>query len=99
MRAQYAEPLEVVTYSHTLTNAGNYTDTYTIQAVGNLTWTVEAPAPIEVGPWVSTTFVVSVEVPWNAISDTVHTLVVTATSGVDGVISATVRTRRRSRGW
>ena len=87
----YAEPLDVVTYTHVLTNAGNYTDTYTIEAVGSLTWTVKAPAPIEVGAWVSTTFVVSVEVPWNAISDTVHTLVVTATSGEDGVISATVR--------
>ena len=36
--AKFGKPGEMVTYTHTLTNSGNYTDTYTIAALSGEGW-------------------------------------------------------------
>ena len=89
--AKFGEPGEVVTYSHVLTNTGNYTDTYTIGTVNSPEWAVAAQASIEVPSWQSRTFVVSVTVPVRAISDTWEVLVITAKSVADGSKFETVQ--------
>ena len=47
--AQVAKPLDVVIYSHVLTNTGNYTDTFDLEYWSNLTGWIIGQEPDERG--------------------------------------------------
>jgi uncharacterized membrane protein len=80
-REETAEPGDVVTYTHTLTNTGNYTDTFDLSISG---WgKLMTSSPITLGQGLTHTVLVSVTVPTDAISGTVDTTVITATSQSD----------------
>ena len=84
-----ARPGEVLTFTHTLTNTGNLTDTFDLSLSG---WgTLLTPTPVMLGAGASTPVQVRVVVPADALSGMVNTTVVTATSRFDAAISAAVR--------
>ncbi|MFP4394519.1 MAG: fibronectin type III domain-containing protein [Anaerolineales bacterium] len=96
---QVAEPGTVVGYAHTLTNTGNVTDTYYLEAVNDLGWDVELsdadwPAGtmhlwlIEIAPQAAHTFAISITVPADAADVSANTTL-TATSQLDDSIFAT----------
>jgi len=88
-QAAQAQPGEVLTFTHTLTNTGNLTDTFDLSLSG---WgTLLTPTPVMLGAGASTPVQVRVVVPADALSGTVNTTVVTATSRFDAAISAAVR--------
>jgi uncharacterized membrane protein len=89
-REDSAPPESVVTYTHILTNTGASEYTFTITHESSQGWTVTHDSPITVGDKVSRTLVVSVSVPAGAISGTVDTTVITATSWDDSSVSAAV---------
>ena len=88
--AATATPGEVVTYTHTLSNSGSLTDTYTLSYTSSEGWTANLGGPLTVGPGVTVEVVVVLFVPTGTISGTVDTLTVTATSQTDTAISASV---------
>jgi hypothetical protein len=76
-------------YTHILTNSGNYTDTFDLSV--NSGWaTLMSNSPITLGQELTRTIHVSVTVPSDAISGTVGTTIVTATSRTDTKIYAVV---------
>ncbi|MCP4539561.1 MAG: PKD domain-containing protein [Chloroflexi bacterium] len=76
----------VVIYTHTLTNEGNYTDTFDLDVFGyggtGSPWidTLVSSTPVELPMGASTVITVQVLVPDDATEATVHTTLVTATS-------------------
>jgi uncharacterized membrane protein len=88
-RAGSADPGTTITYTHLLTNTGDGPDTFVLTHTSSLGWPVTYPASIDVGYGQTVPVVVSVTVPANAISGTLDTTIITATS----VHSATVSRR------
>ncbi|MBN1955654.1 MAG: right-handed parallel beta-helix repeat-containing protein [Anaerolineae bacterium] len=75
-------PGDTVYYNHVLTNTGYYTDTFTFSASSEHGWSVELPEPVHLGPWLTATLQVGITIPGGAISGTVDTTVITATSSL-----------------
>ncbi len=85
-------PGTVVTYAHTLTNAGGTADTFTLTTHSTQGWTVDTdPAPTAtLSAGATTPVVVSITVPAGVPSGTVDTTFVTATSAADPALTAAV---------
>jgi len=83
-------PGATVTYRPTLTNTGNYTDTFKITATSEHGWELNLPDDVELGPDSSKQVDVSIKIKASAIAYTVDRMIVTATSYLDGNFSATV---------
>ncbi|MCP4285987.1 MAG: hypothetical protein GY792_16285 [Gammaproteobacteria bacterium] len=79
----YAEPGDLTTYTHTLTNTGNTPDTFFITHTNTDGWPVGYPVSVSLAVNTSAEFVITVTVPADAISGTVNTTVLTATSQND----------------
>jgi hypothetical protein len=89
-RSGTADPATPITYTHALTNTGNGPDTFTLLGVSSQGWTVAlSPASTPLAAGGSRTVVVSVTVP-SAISGTVDTTTITATSQSDAAVRASV---------
>ncbi len=82
-------PGQAVTYTHTLFNSGNYTDTYDL-TLSSAWGTLLTPTPLTVGRWSAALVRVRVAVPPQAISGTVQVGQVTAASR-SRPLSASVR--------
>ena len=89
-RSAIAVPGAVVTYTHTLTNTGDSPDAFDISHASSQGWAVTYETPIALGAGEAATLVVSVTVPAEAISGTVDSTVITATSQADAGVSAAV---------
>jgi hypothetical protein len=98
-RAGSAEPGQVVTYTHVLTNTGVTTDSFALDASSSQGWEVAlgdlypggtAHLPWPMGAGMTATIVVSVTVPTDTVGGTVDTTTVTATSQTGVGIYATV---------
>lgn len=76
-------PGETVTYTVTITNTGNVTDTYGLTAAGTAWTTVLSTSSVLLAPGASSTFSVLVSVPPAASAGTVDVATVTATSESD----------------
>ncbi len=61
--AQTADPGQEAVYSHTITNTGNFTDTFTFTAVSNAEWIVIVPADVTLAPGAAAGIFVTVTVP------------------------------------
>lgn len=83
-------PGNTVYYTHTLTNTGNYTDTFTFDAQSSQEWHVTFPFSIELGSGLTTVVQVGVQIPGDTLSGTVDTTVVTATSQFSATVSGSV---------
>ncbi len=85
-------PLDVIAYTHTLTNAGGVTDTFTLSTYSALGWpvTTSPPSPLTLSSGQTATVIVHVTIPAATLSGTVDTAVVTATSGADSYLTASV---------
>jgi uncharacterized repeat protein (TIGR01451 family) len=88
LRGGYGHPGDSLSYTHTVTNLGNYTDTFVVRAmslsspcwgVGNCYYAV-SPMTITLGSQRSTSVNVTVPIPGTALSGTVDTAYITATS-------------------
>lgn len=82
------EPDETLTYTLSLTNTGNTTDTFTLAISGNA-WTTQYPA--SVGPLAAEAnaeFDVTVDIPADAMDEETDTVTVTATSQLDAGVTA-----------
>ena len=87
----------MVTYTHTLTNLGNISDTIMLSvgsAPGSPTWTVGVtPTVVTLDPLISATISVSVEVPAGVAIGVQHVAMVTATSSsITPVLATAVNT-------
>jgi uncharacterized repeat protein (TIGR01451 family) len=89
-RAEYANPGETVIYAHTLENTGNVEDTYVLVATSDQGWSVDVAPSVALSPGMTTTVEVEVQAPVDAISGTVDTTTVTATSTISEAFQATV---------
>jgi uncharacterized repeat protein (TIGR01451 family) len=85
--AQSGEPGEVLTYTLTISNTGNVSDTYTISLDDNF-WPGVAPASVTLGATEATTITVQVTVPVTAVAAESDTLTLTVTSTGDELVSA-----------
>jgi uncharacterized repeat protein (TIGR01451 family) len=85
-REAYSPP-GTVHYTHTLTNAGNYTDTIRFDYWSQYGWGVAVPGPIALGPNSSTVLTVAVTIEGDVVSGTVQTTVITATSMFSDMIN------------
>jgi uncharacterized repeat protein (TIGR01451 family) len=85
----FSQPDQVATYIHTLTNMGNYTDTYDFSHTSSQGWSVSYQTPVTLGAGQSTSVVVGVEVPQNAPNGIVDSTSITATSQADPFVRAT----------
>jgi len=90
-RAVSAFPGEVLTFTHVLTNQGNYPDLYTLVAESNLGWTVTYTPPFTVplGVLQSSPVTVVVTLPPTATAYSTSTILLRATSGNEMAIWAT----------
>ncbi|MBN1875702.1 MAG: hypothetical protein JXA33_15865 [Anaerolineae bacterium] len=99
--AVQAQPGTILTFTHTLTNTGDITDTYHLVGYHNQDWAFNLFTPdwpqgtlhlwlFEVGPQATRIFTVSVTVPVEVISGTVGTTIITATSYLDPSVFAAV---------
>ncbi len=76
-----------VTYTHTITNVGNVTDTFTLGGSSVAGWTVNVtPASVMLGPQAVSPVTVTVLIPAGTVSGTVDSTVVMATSVSDAAI-------------
>jgi uncharacterized membrane protein len=90
-RAAIVEPDETITYSHALTNTGNYTDTFDLAYMSSRGWILGTPPPsIELAAGESRQIDVQISVPAAILSGTTDTLVITATSQADPGVVGTV---------
>ncbi|MFQ5614911.1 MAG: right-handed parallel beta-helix repeat-containing protein, partial [Anaerolineales bacterium] len=83
-------PRHVALYTHTLTNTGNYTDTFVLSAQSNQGWVVTVPVTVEIGAGLNITVLAEVAIPAAAISGTVDTTEITATSSLAPSVSGVV---------
>ncbi|HKZ83253.1 MAG TPA: DNRLRE domain-containing protein [Anaerolineae bacterium] len=93
--SQDAAPGSVVTYTHVLTNTGTTTDTFALDATSSQGWpasllsvTGTLNLPLQLNAGLTTTFLISLSVPTVAVSGTVDTAIITATSQTSPTISA-----------
>ncbi len=76
-----AEPGTMVIYTHTLTNTGSLSDTYSITWASSQSWaTVTAPSPVTLDPGQSRVMTVTINVPAANSWGLTDTTVLTATS-------------------
>ncbi len=88
--AQIAMPGDSLVYTHTLTNLGNDFDTFTVTVGSDQGWTVSAnQSSVSLFAGQQSEILVTVNVPPGAISGTVDTTTVLATSGFDPAVSDT----------
>jgi hypothetical protein len=84
-------PGSAITYTHILTNTGNYTDAVVLQAVSSQGWSAQVVGrPHSVGTGSAAVLYVRLTIPSGVISGTVNHTVVTATSGFDAAVSSVV---------
>lgn len=79
-RSAVEAPGTVVVYAHILTNTGVYTDSYAISYASSQGWAEISRLPLVVRPEGTATLLVSITVPADAVSGTVDSTVITATS-------------------
>jgi len=91
-RSGSGNPGKVVSYSHTLTNAGAGPDTFSISTSSSQGWSVTTnPAgPVALAGGQSTSIVVNITIPAGTAISTSDTTTVTATSDVDPTLTASV---------
>lgn len=87
-----ANPGEVFTYTHTLTNTGNITDTYEISLALSSGWSALAvPAIVSnLAPGASTNVAIQITAPEGVVAGTTGTITVTATSQTEPKPSSSV---------
>ncbi len=90
-RAAAAAPGETVIYTHTLTNTGDLTDTFTLAHHSSLGWAVGHPPSITLGSGLTATLRLTVAVPADAEGGAVEQTVLTATSTLQPALHDTVR--------
>jgi parallel beta-helix repeat protein len=79
-------PGTVVTYTHTLTNAGNFTDTISLSISGTRPWAVNVlPKSIALAPQTTAKVTVTVSVPPGIVAGLANTATITAASSLPGV--------------
>ena len=78
-----------MTCTHSLENTGNAADTFALSHDSSQGWTVTYDSPVALDPGEQTTVVVSVTVPAGALSSTVDSTTITATSQADPAVSDT----------
>jgi subtilisin family serine protease len=84
----YGDPGQVLDYTMTLSNQGNVADTYDI-SVSDSPWQVELEiSSIQLEPYSSQDFLVSVTVPADALPGAMESVTVTATSAANPLLSA-----------
>ena len=76
-----------VLYTHTLTNAGNYTDTISFDTLSSNGWGATVIPAVTLGPGASDLITVTVAIPGNAVSGTIETTLITATSMFSYVVN------------
>ena len=82
---------EMLEYVFTLTNQGNYTDTYTLSLSGE--WNTYLPGGMSVGPLgagESVTVTLLVAIPTEAVQGDSDVTILTATSSLDGSVAVSV---------
>ena len=78
---------DTVTHTHTLTNAGNITDTYWITPTSSAGWLVDyTMGPITLGPDMTATVTTSMTIPPAALPPALDTTVISATSQTDPLV-------------
>ncbi|GAB4161974.1 MAG: hypothetical protein Fur0021_35800 [Candidatus Promineifilaceae bacterium] len=78
-------------FYHVVGNSGNLTDTIALTAVSAQGWLVgAAPAPVTLPPGASSGFTLTLDVPLNAPVGALDAITVTATSGLDSNVRASV---------
>ncbi len=85
-----ADPGTIITYTHTLTNTGNRSDTLALTHHSSQGWVLTYTTPVSVRDGQSATVVVSVTVPAGAISGSVDTSTITASSQSSPTVRAAV---------
>jgi len=88
--AQNGNPDSAVTYYHTVTNTGNYTDTIRFEAHSSEGWQVTLPIDLDLGGGESDEVPVEIKIPEGAIAGVVDTTVITAKSLTYGAESDSV---------
>jgi len=89
-RSSTAAPGTVITYSHALTNTGNYTDTFELDYSSSQGWAQVSPTSfVTLATGATQAVLVTITVPSGAMSGTVDTTVITATSQADPDVSDT----------
>ncbi|MGD2105431.1 MAG: hypothetical protein PVJ55_10025, partial [Anaerolineae bacterium] len=90
--ATSADPGTSVVFTHTLTNTGNFTDTFDVAAVSDQGWALQySPLSVTLPARGMASVAVTPTVPGDAISGTVDTTTVTATSGLNTSVSRAIR--------
>lgn len=85
-------PGQLVTYTHTLTNAGGGADTFLLSAVSSGNWPVQVqPAVISLASQASASIMVTVTVPLRALHNDTDTLTVLAQSLTNQGVTAVVQ--------
>ncbi|MGD2164533.1 MAG: choice-of-anchor Q domain-containing protein, partial [Anaerolineae bacterium] len=83
-----ADPGTSVAFTHDVTNTGNFTDTFDVAAVSDQSWAVQySPLSVTLPAHGMASVAVTLTVPADAVSGTVDTTTVTATSQGDGTTS------------
>ncbi|MEM7028594.1 MAG: NEW3 domain-containing protein [Chloroflexota bacterium] len=86
-QSSFALPGDTLMYTHFLTNTGNSTDTFNLTFTQNLPWGSVSPNVVTLNAGEQTTVQVSVSVPNNLAGETVHTIVVTASSNLSPTLA------------
>ncbi len=81
-----------VVYTHTLTNTGGVADTFTLTTQSSNGWsvTLEPASSIALSAGQTVPITASLSIPEGVVSGTVDTLIITATSGADPDLTASV---------
>jgi hypothetical protein len=81
-------PGEVITYHHTVTNTGNITDDFTLNAASTQGWLVTlSSASVRLGPNQAASVVATVAIPGTAVNGTQDITTITAASFTNNTVS------------